>query len=548
MFYREIFRILSSYLLLYTGILAVPFALALYYQFGLDPALHPQPHATWAFAYTMLICLFLAGLCTKVSSKTKGTLYRRESLATAVIIWIVTPLIGGLPFLFSGTLERFDQAFFEAASGFTTTGATVLEAKQYDQKGEETPIRRTYCGMQETTYVFYGNIAPVVNPLTGERLEGIEAVGKALLFWRSLMQWLGGMGILVLFVAFLPELGVNGKFLFQTESPGPIKETLTPRITETAFQLWKIYVGLTIIQILLLLTLDVRMPLLDAVTLSFSTLSTGGFSIHNDNIAYYHSAAVEWIVLAFMILGSLNFSFYYYILKGKFYRLFEPEFGLYLSLLLLLGGFVTWNLVGQPIIALSGENRGTYSFCEALRIGFFQLVSAQTSSGFFTTDYDNWPYSILTITLIVMYLGGMAGSTSGGIKIVRFYMLYEIIKAKIEAIFRPKTIRIVRLGQREIDNGAAISVLCFFALAIAFSVIGTFCYIVDGIDPETALGLTACMINNTGIAFRAAGPLSTLAFLSPFATYWSIFMMILGRLEFYAVLALLIPAFWKENG
>lgn len=547
MFYREILRILSSYLFLYAAVLGVPFILAAYYQFVADPLKHPQPASTLAFAYTIALCLGLAFLFKQGVRQAKAALYRRESLATAVIIWFLTPAIGCLPFLFSGTLERVDQAYFEAASGFTTTGATVLEAKKYDpETGKEVPIRRTYCGMQQTTYEFYGTVAPVTNAL-GEQFEGIEAVNHALLFWRSLMQWLGGMGILVLFVAFLPELGVKGKFLFQTESPGPIKEALTPRITETALQLWQIYVGLTIAEIILLLVTNRQMSLFDAVTITLATVSTGGFSVRNENLGYYHNFHTEWIVLVFMILGSINFSFYYYIIKGKIYRLFEPEFALYMVLLFVLGSFIAWNLIGVERITLTGESEGIYSWREAIHMGFFQLISAQTSTGFFLADYDHWPAIVQAIILVAMYLGGMAGSTAGGIKIVRFYMLFQIIKSKVESIFRPKTIRIIRLGQREIDQAAAISVLCFFVLVMAFSVLATFCYLADQIDPETALGLTACMINNTGGAFRAAGPMSTMAFLSPFSTLLSSFIMILGRLEFYAVLVLLVPAFWKDN-
>ncbi len=547
MFYREILRILSSYLFLYAAILSVPFALAAYYQFVADPVRHPQPASTLAFAYTIAICLGLAFFFKQGMRQAKAALYRRESLATAVIIWFLTPAIGCLPFVFSGTLQRIDQAYFEAASGFTTTGATVLEAKKYDpETGKEIPIRRTYCGMQQTTYEFYGTVAPVTNAL-GKQFEGIEAVSHALLFWRSLMQWLGGMGILVLFVAFLPELGVKGKFLFQTESPGPIKEALTPRITETALQLWQIYVGLTIAEIILLLATNRQMPLFDAVTITLATVSTGGFSVHNQSLGYYQNFNTEWIVLVFMILGSINFSFYYYIIKGKIYRLFEPEFALYMALLLVLGGFIAWNLIGVERISLTGESEGMYSWKEALHMGFFQLISAQTSTGFFLADYDHWPAIVQAIILIAMYLGGMAGSTAGGIKIVRFYMLFQIIVSKVESIFRPKTIRIIRLGQREIDQSAAVSVLCFFILVMVFSVLATLCYVADQIDPETALGLTACMINNTGGAFRAAGPMSTMAFLSPFSTLLSSFVMILGRLEFYAVLVLLVPAFWKDH-
>lgn len=549
MSYLEIRRIMSSYLYLYAGILCVPLLLSAYYQFRIGDTTHAQPHTTLAFAYTICICLGLAWLLARKTSKVPAMIYRqREALFSVVIIWFLTPAIGALPFLFSGTLERFDQAYFEATSGFTTTGATLLEAKKYDPyTGKEIPIHRSFCGMQESVYTFYGTVKPADNPFTGEHLEGLEAVSRALLFWRSFMQWIGGMGIIVLFIAFLPELGIQGKFLFQTETPGPLKEGIKPRIKETALQLWAIYMFLTSLEVILLLVVNPQISLFDAVTLSFSTVSTGGFSVHSENIAYYHQTNIEWIILIFMILGSLNFSLYYYLLKGKFYRFSEPELIGYLFILVILGYFVVLELWGIPRISPTGENLGNYSYAEALRIGFFQLISTQTSTGFFIDNYDTWPFPVQMILLIAMYLGGMSGSTAGGIKIIRLQILFETAKSKIESIFRPKVIKMNRVGNREIDYTTILSVFCLFLIAITISAIGTFIYICDKIDPETALGLTACMINNTGIAFKAAGASSTMAFLSPLSNYLSSFLMILGRLEYYAVLTVLFPSFWQKR-
>ncbi len=550
MSYREILRIISSYLYLYAIMLCVPFLLAAYYQFRIEFNTHPQIHTTIAFAYTIVICVGLAWLCAKGAGKIKLVASRqREAIASVVIIWFLTPAIGALPFFLSGTLERFDQSYFEAASGFTTTGATILEGKQYDsQTGQEIPIQRTYCtGMQEISYHFYGTVKPVKDPATGELLQGIEAVSPALLFWRSLMQWIGGMGIIVLFVAFLPELGIKGKFLFQTEAPGPLKEGFKPRIKETALQLWKIYLGLTLLEILLLMMTNPNMLFFDAITLAFSTLSTGGFSVHNKNIGYYQHSSTEWIILLFMILGSINFSIYYSIIKGKFYRLFDAELIAFLITLVILGCFVAWHLKGIPDMTLTGETKGHYSTIEALRIGLFQLVSTQTSSGFFITNYDTWPYVVQVVLLIAMYLGGMSGSTAGGLKIIRIQILFQTLKNKIESIFQPKTIKITRVGEKEIDASTSLSVLCFFFIAIIASVLGTFLYVWDHIDLETAIGLTPCMLNNTGIGFRAAGAAGTMAFLSPFSSYLSSFLMILGRLEYYAVLTILFPSFWEDR-
>lgn len=546
MFYREIRRIISSYLYFYASILCLPLILAAYYQFRISDMNHPQPHTTLAFASTIVICLGLAWILGRGTGKAPAMLYRqREALASVVIIWILTPAIGALPFVFSGTLERFDQAYFEVTSGFTTTGATVFEAKRYDpHTGQEIPIQRSYQGIHADAYTFYGTVKPVEDPFTGERLEGLEAVSCALLFWRSLTQWIGGMGIIVLFVAFLPELGIQSKFLFQTETPGPIKEGFKPRIKETALQLWAIYVILTLLEVVLLFAVNPEISLFDAVTIAFSTLSTGGFSVHDENIGYYQQTNTEWVVLIFMILGSINFSLYYYILKGKFYRIFDPELIGYLLILAILGLFVVFEIWETPQISFKGKDLETYTFAEALRIGLFQLVSTQTSTGFFVDPYDTWPYLVQVTLLIAMYLGGMSSSTAGGMKIIRIQILFEVAKSKIESIFQPRSVKKTRLGNREIDQTAAFSVLCFFLLTITISVLSTFFYVCDKIDPETALGLTACMVNNTGMAFKAAGPLGSMAFLSPFSMYLSSFLMILGRLEYYALLAVLFPIFW----
>lgn len=548
MYYREICKILGSFLFLFAAILVVPFLLAAYYEFFVDPSDHPQPHSTIAFAYTILVCLGASFIFYYFSRNATEVLFRREALSTAVLIWFLIPALGALPFIFSGTLSRFDQAYMEVTSGFTTTGGSVFEAKQYDpQTGKEVLIKRSFCGEQNTNYAYYGNINPVIDPKTGAELRGYEAISRALLFWRAFTQWLGGMGIIVLFVAFLPALGVGGKFLFQTESPGVSKEGFTPRIKETAFHLWKIYLGLTLIQIVLLLTTNSQMSLFDAVSLAFATISTGGLTIHENSIAYYHNSYTEWIIILFMFMGGINFALYYHILKGKIYRLFEPEFIAYSLIILAFSLFSIWQLWGFPIVTLSGTTEGIYSFLDTIRPSLFQVVSTQTSTGFFTANYDMWPMAVQGILLISMFLGGMAGSTSGGMKVIRIYILFQVAKIKIQSIFRPKTIKILRIGQKEIDNDTAVSVLCFFFIIIFFSTLGTFLYVVDGIDSETALSLSLSMVNNTGLGFRENGPTSSLAFLSPFSAYLSSFLMILGRLEFYAVLVLFLPAFWKES-
>lgn len=546
--YREILKIIGSYLFLFAAILVVPFVLAAYYQFMTDPLDHPQPHSTAAFLSTIVVCLSGGALCYFISRSSKAALYRREALAATVLVWFLTPAVGALPFIFSGTLERFDQAYLEMTSGLTTSGASVIEAKQYDEAGKEISIHKTLCSFpKRDTYSFFGNITPIKDLKTGQMLEGVEAIGKGLLFWRALIQWLGGMGIIVLFVAFLPALGVGGKFLFQTESSGVTKEGFTPRIKETAMQLWKIYFGLTFLQIILLLVTNAEMPLFDSIAVTFATISTGGLGIHDHSIAYYNNSFTEWIVTLFMLLGGINFALYYHIIKGKIYKVFEPEFIVYILIVICFSLFAAWYVYGSPKINFDGKDTGVYSFEEAIRYGFFQLISTQTSTGFFTANYDAWPMAIQALMLISMFLGGMAGSTAGGIKIIRVYTLFLVAKNRIESIFRPKTVKVLRIGQKEIDQDIANSILVFFFIAILFSILGIFLYVLDNIDSETAVSLSVAMVNNTGLGFRMNGPTGSLAFLSPFSAYFSSFLMILGRLEFYAVLVILMPAFWKES-
>jgi len=548
MLYRDIAKILGHYLFGLTLTLCVPFVLAIYYQFFADPSSHPQPHSFLAFFLSIITCLVLGAIFRKCGRKSSGHFYRREGLIAVVLIWFLTPAIAALPFIYSGTLKHPLQAYFEATSGFTTTGATTLHAKEYDQEtGKEIPIQKVFCGSHTTVYKFYGTVEPVRDSNGKIIHEGIEAVSKALLFWRSFTQWFGGMGIIVLFVAILPVLGVGGKLLFQAEVPGPVKDALTPRIKDTAITLWKIYLGLSFLQMGALMITNPDIPLLDAVTITFSSVSTGGFTIRNASIGHWDNPNTELVVLIFMFLGSINFSFYFHSLRGKFYRVYEPELFLYIILLLLSCGFASYLLVGTHNILADGQPGGILGVGQAIRYGFFQIVSTHTSTGFVTADYDVWPYAVQVLMLITMFLGGMSGSTAGGMKIIRHLMLFRIAQYKVESLFRPENVRKLRVGKREVNKDTALMVLSYFLIVIAISVISTFIFVLNGLDPESALSLVALLINNIGIGFRMASPLDTCAFLSDFGLIFSSILMILGRLEFLAVLAVLVPAFWKQN-
>lgn len=549
MLYRDICKVLGLYIFAFTATLLVPLVLAIYYEYYLDPLLHPQPHSTWAFAKTIMWGLIIGGILYLIGRKSKGTLYRREGILVVVIIWFISPAIGALPFTFSGTLDNSYQAYFEAVSGITTTGSTVMQAKNFDPTtGEEIPIKDVVKGDLDTYYEYYGTINPVRDPATGKILyTGIEAVGKAVLFWRSFIQWLGGLGVVVVFVAILPVLGIGSKVLYRAEVAGPVKDTLTPRVAETAMQLLKIYAGLTIAEIILLMMTNDQMPLFDAITISLTTLPTGGFSIKNASIGFYNNAYTEIVVMIFMLCGGINFALYYYVLKGKFFKIYDLEFILFIIFTVLSCSLASWYLIGTETTLLTGEKIPALPFWDAVRYGYFQVISSNTTTGFSTVDFDTWPFPVQIIMVIMMYVGAMSGSTTGGIKTIRHYMLFRIAQDKVESIFRPENVRSFRVGEREMGSETAIMVLCFFLTLMAVSVASTFLLVLDGIDPETAFSVTACSINNVGLAFRAAGPTESFAFLSDFGAILQSLTMLLGRLEFFAVLAILVPAFWKHD-
>lgn len=533
MLYREIIRILGVFFLFFAWLFVIPMVFAAYDELYLQKS--PNGYVTDDFFYAALFSLAFGGGLLYLGGGSRGAFYRKEGIASVVLIWLLVPALSAIPFITSGTISNPCQAYFEMVSGYTTTGCSALQGKVYDTAGKEIPIVHTIPGVIPTTYTFYGSVAPIRNKETGEIIkEGIEAVSRPLLFWRSFTQWLGGGGIVVLFVAVLPALGIGRKVLYQSEVSTQTQEGPTPRIKETAIQLWKIYLYLTIAQITILMITNSELPFFDAMTVTFSTLATGGFSVLNQSIGGYHNAATEWVVILFMILGSISFSLYYYLFQGKFYRIYQPEFLVFIAVIIVFSALMVFFL-------------GDFEKGDSFRSAIFQLVSAQSSTGFFTKNFDVWPYTTQLLLIIAMYIGGMAGSTAGGLKIIRLIILFRSAQYRAESIFRPEQVRIFKVGDREVEPNVALSVLCLFLIAMGLSTLSTFLYVADGIDPETSLGLTACMLNNTGMTFRMASPEFSCAFLSDFSLMLSSFLMIFGRLEYYAVFALLVPAFWRED-
>jgi trk system potassium uptake protein TrkH len=540
---RDISLLLSKFLYYLCFVISVPFFYAAYLQYIAKD--HLQPHSTFAFACTLIACLTLALGLKLFGRKGSGHIYRRDGILLVVAIWLITCFIGALPFYLSHTLNPLN-AYFEAMSGFTTTGATTLCPKIYDYDGSEVPHHITNHHTPDKTYTFYGTIPPVRDDHGMILFSGIEAVPRALLLWRSLMQWIGGLGIVVIFLSILPALQVGGKFLYQVEMTGPIKEGVSPRVKSTSSQLWMLYLFLTGLQVALLYSTNHEMPFFDALCVSLSTISTGGFSVRNQNLATYQSNITNWIVFIFMIAGSLNFSLYFQAIRLKFKKLYAPDLLLFLAVALVGCVAVSIPLIGQREVGLL-DSGGIYSIGSAFKEGSFQAISLQTSTGFVTSDYDQWPFISQMFLLLLMFVGGMSGSTAGGIKTSRFYILFKIVQNRLESIYRPDSVRTLRIGAAEVDDKNAMTVLAFFCIVAFFVVIGTVSLVIDGIDPETSLGLIACFLNNVGTAFRAAGPTDSFAFLSPFSKILAIFWMLLGRLEYYVCLLLLLPSFWKNR-
>lgn len=547
MFFREISRILGRYLIYFTLILCLPLGVAITYDFFLERNSPAQLRSTEAFIWTIATSFFLALIFLHFGKKAVGALFRRESIILVALIWFVTAGIGAIPFWQTNTLSNPLDAYFESMSGLTTTGATIMHAKAYDpDTQQEIPIITSNPRTPDLTYSFYGTINPIRDPQSQAiLLSGIDAVSKSLIFWRSFLQWLGGMGIVVLFIAVLPALSMGGKFLFETEMPGPNKETMTPRIKETASLLWKIYLGLTVVQIILLVLANKEISFFNAVTLSFSTISTGGFNIQNESLAAYSNLGTLLIVMLFMILGSVNFSLYFHCIRGKIYRIYEPEFFIYLLILASSSLLLTFTIWKNPSNLVAGNE--SHSFSQALLAGSFQAISAQTSTGFAIGNYDLWPYSSQLLLLILIFIGGMSGSTCGGMKVARLLIVLRSIAHKIESIFRPDTVRCLKIGKKEITDKTSISVLVFFAILISLTVLGTFLLVIDGVDPQTSFGVVACMINNAGLIFGGTAFTESCAFLPVLSKIVSICWMALGRLEFFALLVLLVPAFWSKR-
>jgi trk system potassium uptake protein len=432
----------------------------------------------------------------------KNELRMREAFLIVTLTWFLGSLIGALPFTISGTLESYTDAVFETMSGLSTTGATILGGVTSD-------------GIQ--------------NP-------AIEEIDKSMLFWRSLSHWLGGMGIIVLTLALLPLLGIGGMQLFQAEYSGSTSDKLTPRIRETAFLLWTVYMGMTGVQFLLLWA-HPSMDWFEAVNHAFSTLATGGFSTQNASVAAFDSVYIDVIITVFMFLAGINFAMHFRLFTGDHKSFFENREIRFYTLITVL--FITGISGGLWLM-------DNYSAGDALRYGSFQVLAILTTTGFGTDDYALWMPFTSFLLFLLFFTGGCAGSTGGGIKMIRLMIITKNIGREFRQILHPQGILPVRVGSRVIDSKILKTILGFFVMYFIIFAIGAIIMSFMGYDLVSAMGASIACLGNIGPAWGEFGPTDEYAHV-PYAGKWVLLiLMMIGRLELFTVLVLFTPWFWKN--
>lgn len=457
-------------------------------------------------AFILSFCITLiVGLVLRLMTKSNQGLGNKEGVAVVSLGWAVTALFGSLPYLFdrvfaasgrSGLVE-FSFCYFEAMSGFTTTGATVLTE--------------------------------------------IEHLTPAILLWRSLTHWLGGMGIVVLALAILPMLGVGGMQLYRAEVPGPQKDRLTPRIAQTAKLLWGVYVLISAVEMLLLWVGG--MTWFNALCHTFGTMATGGFSTQNLSIGQYNSVYFDVVIIVFMFIAGTNFSLHYHALRGDFKGYVrDPEFRFYGLTLSLCIGLIVWNTMTARV----GEQIVFESFGTALRYASFQVVSIITTTGYVTFDFELWPALSQFILVILMFFGGCAGSTGGGMKHVRLLLLIKQGYVEIKRLILPHAVLPVKLGDRVVPQEVMAHILGFFFLFIGIFAIVTCIMATLGLDLISAAAATIATMGNIGPGLGSVGPIDNYAHIPTLGKLILSFCMLLGRLELYTVLVLFAPELWRR--
>lgn len=442
------------------------------------------------FLSSILLCLLGGGLLLLAARNKDLTVNKREGYLIVVLAWTTLWVSCSLPYLISGEIDSITDVFFETMSGLTTTGATIL--------------------------------------------NDIEVLPRDILFWRSFTQWMGGMGIIVLTVALLPLLGIGGIELFVAEAPGPSSEKLHPRIKDTAKALWFIYLGLTLLLWFLLWVNG--MDWYDGINHALTTMATGGFSTRNASIAYY-SPQIQYIITLFMFLAGVNYSLHYLALRGKFRSVFSSdELKTYIIVVLAVAGLVT----------LSVFQLTDVTFEQAFRDSIFQVISIITTTGYVTADYTSWAVPLTSVFFVLLFIGACAGSTAGGMKMIRHTVLFKNSILEFKRLLHPRGMIRLRLNGRLVPPRMLTHILVFFLLYIGTFIIGTIVVTIAGLDLMTAAGAVATSISNVGPGIGEVGPVNNFAPLNNFTKWFLSCIMLIGRLELFTVFIIFTPYFWRN--
>jgi trk system potassium uptake protein TrkH len=472
-----IIRILSTILLIET--ISYLFCLPVVFIYKESPA---------PFLWSAAITIFFSAICYFISREADSEKFsNRDGFLSVTVSWVIFSLLGTLPYLISGTIPSFIDAFFESTSGFSTTGSSIL--------------------------------------------KNVEVLPFSILFWRSLTHWIGGIGMIVILIIILPSIKATGYQLFSLESS--MKEKILPKTKAIVFRILFIYLGLTFAEILLLKIGD--MNLFDSICHSFGTVATGGFSTKNNSLAYYSSYS-QYIVMVFMFLAGTSQVIYYYIVKLNFKKIRQNEE---------LWFYIAVSLIAGTIATVILHLNSTKTFEESFREGFFQVISIITCTGFTSTDYMIWPGAALLLIFLLMFSGASTGSTGGGIRMARHLIVLKNIKNIFVKLNHPKSISFIKLNGKSVSENTNISILSFVVLYLFIFVLGTIIIVITGVDPVTASSSAATCMAGIGPGLGSVGPMCSFASLPEISKVVLSLLMIIGRLEIITVFAIFTRTFWK---
>ncbi|MBQ7657017.1 MAG: TrkH family potassium uptake protein [Clostridia bacterium] len=479
--YKLVFRLLGRLLLTEAALMLPSLGVSLIYGQG----------DTLAFLCAIAITAVVGALLSFLLKPEREDLTARDGMAVAGLSWVILSFFGALPFVLSGAIPHMVDAYFEAVSGFTTTGSTILTE--------------------------------------------IEHLPKGVLFWRSFTHWIGGMGVLVFTLAVLPRLSGRTSHLARAESPGPTFSKLLPKMSDTAKMLYLLYFALTTIEAVCLLLAG--MNLYDALIHALSTAGTGGFSNYNASVGAFHSPLIEWIIGIFMMLFGINFAIYFHMLRREKEPILQnEELWTYLGIVLGATLLITLNILPRYD-----------GFFEALRNAFFQVTSIVSTTGFGSADFNVWPLFSKTLLLLLLCLGACAGSTAGGFKLSRVLLLGKSAYRDLEHTIQPRKVAVVRLEGKAVQESTLAQVGVYLSLWVVLAVLGTLLLSLGQTDFVTAFTAVLTTLSNVGPGLNGVGPTENFAFFSPAAKLLLSFMMLAGRLEIYPILLLFAPHVWRKN-